>query len=172
MANEPQKGQSTTTTGFPFVAPSGKAQFSNDLASVVPAGEIYPSREARPRTAILGGTPAFETPLFVGRPNMPDHQGFLTRMNKVLSSGQLTNWGPMVREFESRVAEVAGAKHCIATNNATTGLELAISGLDMSGDVIVPSFTFIATVHALWRQGVRRCSVTLIPTPIAWMWSM
>ena len=86
---------------------------------------------------------------------MPDQQVFLDRIQKVLSSGQLSNWGPMVQEFEARVAESAGAKHCVATCNATTGLELAIGGLEMQGDVIVPSFTFIATVHALWRQGLR-----------------
>ena len=109
----------------------------------------------RPDVALLGATPAFEHTLHVGRPNMPDRQAFLTRINQVLDSGRLSNWGPFVQEFEDRVAEISGAQHCIATCNATIGLELAISGLGMSGDVIVPSFTFIATVHALWLQGVR-----------------
>ncbi|MEO0524814.1 MAG: DegT/DnrJ/EryC1/StrS family aminotransferase [Pseudomonadota bacterium] len=105
--------------------------------------------------AALGAAPAFKRTLHVGRPNMPDRAAFLRRMAKVLDSGWLTNFGPMAKEFEQRVAETAGAKHCVATCNATTGLELAIAGLGMKGDVIVPSFTFIATVHALWRQGLR-----------------
>ncbi len=120
------------------------------------AGDVL---AARPVThlcaAVLGGPPAFRRTLHVGQPNMPDQKAFLKRMQHILDSGRLTNWGPMVQEFESRVAGIAGAKHCIVTNNATTGLELAIAGMGMSGDVIVPSFTFVATVHALWRQGVR-----------------
>ncbi len=104
--------------------------------------------------AVLGGMPAFTDALCVGRPNMPNRHAFMSRMEKMLDSGRLTNLGPMVQEFEQRVAEVAGTRHCVATCNATVGLELAISALGMKGDVIVPSFTFIATVHALWRQGI------------------
>ena len=116
---------------------------------------ILPTQARRLSAAVLGGVPAFRRTLQVGRPNMPDQQVFLQRIQQVLASGQLSNWGPMVQDFEARVAEIAGARHCIATCNATAGLELAISALGMSGDVIVPSFTFIATVHALQRQGLR-----------------
>ncbi len=105
--------------------------------------------------AVLGAKPEFKRTLHVGRPNMPDRAAFLRRINEVLDSGWLSNFGPMEQEFERRVAETAGTKYCVATCNATTGLEVAIAGLGMTGDVIVPSFTFIATVHALWRQGLR-----------------
>ncbi|MEE9319490.1 MAG: DegT/DnrJ/EryC1/StrS family aminotransferase [Granulosicoccus sp.] len=105
--------------------------------------------------AILGGQPAFTDIQPVGKPNMPDRQAFLSRMESVLDSARLTNFGPLVQEFEKKVARHAGTRHCIATCNATTGLELAINALGMQGDVIVPSFTFVATVHALWRQGVQ-----------------
>ena len=47
-----------------------------------------------------------------------------------------------------------GAKHCIATCNATTGLEIAIKACKLKGEVIIPSFTFIATAHALQWQGI------------------
>ncbi|NND91683.1 MAG: dTDP-4-dehydro-6-deoxyglucose aminotransferase [Granulosicoccus sp.] len=104
--------------------------------------------------ALLGGTPAFTEDLCVGRPNVPDRSAFMARMNAMFDSGRLTNLGPMVQEFEKQVARIAGTRHCVATCNATVGLELAISALGMKGDVIVPSFTFIATVHALWRQGI------------------
>jgi dTDP-4-amino-4,6-dideoxygalactose transaminase len=104
--------------------------------------------------AVLGGEPAFEEVLCVGRPNLPNRQAFMSRMESMLDSGRLTNLGPMVQEFEQRVAAIAGTRHCVATCNATVGLELSIAALGMRGDVIVPSFTFIATVHALWRQGI------------------
>jgi dTDP-4-amino-4,6-dideoxygalactose transaminase len=44
-------------------------------------------------------------------------------------------------------------KHCIAICNATVALEIAIRALGMKGEVIVPSFTFVATAHALqWQE--------------------
>src|SRR5436190_18211106 len=46
-----------------------------------------------------------------------------------------------------------GVKHCIAMCNATVALEITIRALGLKGEVIVPSFTFIATAHALqWQQ--------------------
>lgn len=108
-----------------------------------------------PDLAIFGGEAAFPEMLCVGRPNMPNRTAFMERINDIFSSGRLTNHGPMVIEFEERVAKLAGARHCIATCNATVGLELAIAALGMEGDVIVSPYTFVATVHALWRQGVR-----------------
>lgn len=108
-----------------------------------------------PLPALLSGEPAFAQMVHVGRPNIPDQARFLARIDRMLSSGRLTNHGPMNDEFEQSVAEIAGARFCVATCNATVALELAISALGMHGEVIVPSYTFVATVHALWRQGIR-----------------
>ncbi len=105
--------------------------------------------------AILGDAPAFTEALLVGRPNISNRDAFLTRIETMLDSRQFTNMGPMVQHFETRVAEISEQRHAIATCNATVGLELAVSALGMSGEVIVPSFTFIASTHALWRQGIR-----------------
>ena len=59
-----------------------------------------------------------------------------------------------VREFERHICRVTEAKHAIAVTNATVGLQLVIRALGMKGSVIVPSFTFVATVHALHWQGI------------------
>jgi len=51
------------------------------------------------------------------------------------------------------VADLLGVKHCIAMCNGTVALEIAIRALELSGEVLVPSMTFIATAHALqWQQ--------------------
>lgn len=105
--------------------------------------------------ACLGGVAAFPEGLQVGRPNLPDRAVLLARLGRVLDSRRLTNMGPEVVAFERRVADLVGAHHCVATCNATVGLELAIQALGMRGEVIVPSFTFVADAHALWWQGVR-----------------
>jgi dTDP-4-amino-4,6-dideoxygalactose transaminase len=102
---------------------------------------------------IFGGTPAFPDPIHVGRPNLGDRQALLTRINDILDRRWLTNDGAYVQEFERRIAEIAGTKHCIALSNATVGLEIAVKALDLTGEVIVPSFTFVATAHALeWHR--------------------
>ncbi len=46
-----------------------------------------------------------------------------------------------------------GVKHCVAMCNGTIALEIAIRALELKGEVIVPSYTFIATAHALqWQE--------------------
>lgn len=103
--------------------------------------------------AILGGPPAFESPLHVGKPNIGRKQRFMERVEDMLDRRWLTNAGPFVQEFEKRICDLLGVKHCIAMCNATVALEIAIRGLGMSGEVIVPSFTFVATAHALqWQE--------------------
>ena len=104
--------------------------------------------------AVFGASPAFGSPLHVGRPNIGDRVRLLERINGVLDRAWLTNDGPCVKEFEQRVAALVGVRHCIAVCNATTALEIAIRALDLSGEVIVPSFTFIATAHALQWQAI------------------
>jgi dTDP-4-amino-4,6-dideoxygalactose transaminase len=66
-----------------------------------------------------------------------------------------TNSGPLVEEFEERVATLLGVRHCIAVSNATVGLELVLKAVERAGDVIVPSFTFVATAHAPRWLGLR-----------------
>jgi dTDP-4-amino-4,6-dideoxygalactose transaminase len=66
----------------------------------------------------------------------------------------LTNDGPLVREFEKRLATRLAVNHVIATCNGTIALEIAIRALGLTGEVIVPSFTFIATAHAIHWQGL------------------
>ncbi len=103
--------------------------------------------------AILGGAPAFDAPLHVGRPNIGDRERLLARINDMLDRRWLTNHGRYVQEFEQRIAEMTGVAHCIAICNATIALEIAIRALDLRGEVIIPSFTFVATAHALqWQE--------------------
>jgi dTDP-4-amino-4,6-dideoxygalactose transaminase len=104
--------------------------------------------------AIHGAPPAFTEPLHVGRPNIGGRAAFLDRVGRILDNQWLTNNGPMVQEFEQRIAEYLGVKHCVAMCNGTIALEIAIRALGMTGEVIVPSWTFVATAHALYWQGI------------------
>ena len=104
--------------------------------------------------AINGALPAFEKPVHVGRPNIGDREAFLQRVNQILDNEWLTNNGPMVQEFEQRIAAHLGVRHCVAMCNGTIALEIAIRALKLEGEVIVPSWTFVATAHALYWQGI------------------
>src|SRR5205085_7360364 len=103
--------------------------------------------------AINGAPPMFAEPLHVGRPNIGDHKSFLQRASDILDRGWLSNNGPVAQEFEQRIADFLGVKHCVAMRNGTTALEIATRALGLKGEVIVPSYTFIATAHALqWQE--------------------
>lgn len=103
--------------------------------------------------ALFGASPEFEQKLHVGRPNLGKRSAFLRRINEMLDRRWLSNDGQFVREFESQLSEYLGVKHCIAVCNATVALEITARALGLTGEVIVPSFTFVATAHALqWQE--------------------
>ena len=103
--------------------------------------------------ALFRGKPAFPEKLHVGRPNIGNRDRLLERFNDILDKKWLTNNGPYVQEFEKRIADMLEVKHCIAMCNGTIALEIAIRSLGLTGEVIVPSFTFVATAHALqWQE--------------------
>ena len=99
-------------------------------------------------------SPAFDRPLHVGGPNIGDRDRFLGRVGEILDRRWMTNDGPMVREFEQQVAQRMGVAHCIAMCNGTVALEIAVRAVGMHEEVIVPSYTFVATAHALQWQGI------------------
>jgi dTDP-4-amino-4,6-dideoxygalactose transaminase len=111
---------------------------SNPPPPSPPAASVAPIR-----------TPAFATPRLVGRPNPIDRDRLAARLDGMFDRGRYTNDGPLVREFERSVADVVGVEHCIAVSNATAAMELAARALGLTGEVIVPAFTFVATAHAL-----------------------
>ncbi len=103
--------------------------------------------------AAFGGPPAFSEPLHVGRPNVGDRTRFLERVEGVLDRRWFTNNGPLVIELEEKLAQFLNVEHCILACNATIALQMTIRALGWKGEVIVPSFTFVATAHALaWQE--------------------
>jgi dTDP-4-amino-4,6-dideoxygalactose transaminase len=104
--------------------------------------------------ALHGAPPAFRDPLHVGRPNIANRDEFIRRTSEMLDRAWLSNNGPFVQEFEALIAAYVGVKHIVATCNGTVALELAIRALGLKGEVIVPSYTFIATAHSVLWQGL------------------
>lgn len=99
--------------------------------------------------ALFGGRPAFVEPVVVGRPNTVNRDYFFSLVDNALDRKRLSNDGPYVRLLEEKIANYLGVSHCIAVCNGTTGLEIAIRVAGMTGEVIVPSFTYVSTPHSL-----------------------
>lgn len=103
--------------------------------------------------AINGAIPMFAEPLHVGRPNIGSKEKFLAEAAAMLDRGWLSNNGPLVQELERRICEYIGVRNCVAMCNGTIALEIATRALGLKGEVIVPSYTFVATAHALqWQE--------------------
>jgi dTDP-4-amino-4,6-dideoxygalactose transaminase len=89
----------------------------------------------------------------VTRPTLEPFDAYAPLFRETLRSGMLTTHNH-VREFESRTAKYLGVKHCVAVSSCTAGLMLVLQGLNLKGEVIVPSFTFAASAHALMWCGL------------------
>jgi len=111
------------------------------------------NKEHARHLALFGGDPAFQEVLHVGRPNIGSREKLLARINDMLDRRWLSNNGPFLLELEQKLRELMGVKHCIVMANATIALEIAARALNLRGEVILPSFTFVATAHALqWQE--------------------
>lgn len=123
--------------------------------------------------AIRGGRPVFPEGLPLVRPSVPPIAEVLDDVARILESGVLTN-GPYVRELEQRSADYLGVRNCVAVSSCTSGLMLMLRVAGLAGDVIVPSFTFAATAHAVSWNGLRptfadidEATLTLSPEAVA-----
>lgn len=102
---------------------------------------------------MLGGPPAFPDGLPITRPFLPRIPAIAARLEAVLESGRLTN-GPTVAELEERVADLLGVPHVVGVASCTSGLMLVLQALGATGRVVLPSFTFAASAHAVvWAGG-------------------
>lgn len=78
----------------------------------------------------------------------------LEAVKKVLKSGWLTE-GPKNKEFEEKFAKYIGVKYAVTLNSCTSALQLALEALNIKGEVILPSFTFVASANAIVKAGAK-----------------
>ena len=79
----------------------------------------------------------------------------LPKIQEALASGKLSGDGAFCRRAERMLEEILGTRRALATTSCTHALEMSALLLDLApGDeVILPSFTFVATAHALqWQE--------------------
>jgi dTDP-4-amino-4,6-dideoxygalactose transaminase len=105
--------------------------------------------------AILGGPPLFPEGLPMVRPALPRLSDVASDVEEMLQNGIVTN-ADHVADFEARTAAFLGVEpeSVVAVSSCTSGLMLVLKAMELAGEVVVPSFTFSATVHALIWNGL------------------
>lgn len=104
--------------------------------------------------ASLGNDPIFASKVGIVRPVLPSFADLAGDAAELLSTGMVTK-GRHLLNFEEAVAEHLGVKHAVAVSSCTTGLMLTHKCLGLTGDVVIPSFTFMATASALVWAGLK-----------------
>jgi dTDP-4-amino-4,6-dideoxygalactose transaminase len=89
----------------------------------------------------------------IALPWLPPWEEVVERFADIWRGGRLTN-GACVERLESEAAAYLGVRDCIAVSSCTAGLLLLARCLGLHGEVILPSFTFFATGHALRWNGL------------------
>lgn len=105
------------------------------------------------KLAIHGG-PKTVTSKLTGWPNFSEEA--ILAVEKVLRSGKVNYWtGNKGREFEEKFAAWQGSKYAISVSNGTAALHVALTalGIGPGDEVIVPSYTFIASSFSIVQAG-------------------
>lgn len=105
-------------------------------------------------SSLVYASPTFDRKIDLVRPALPGYGDLAEDIRGIFGSGMVTK-GQHLRAFEAAIAEHLGVKHAIGVSSCTTGLMLTYRGLGLTGDVVVPSFTFMATVSAMVWAGLR-----------------
>lgn len=110
---------------------------------------------SRSQLAILGGAPAFAAPLHVAQVNLPPWEKVEAAFKGIFERRYFANHGPMVRALDDAFARAIGVDHAICVTNGTVALMLLARALELSGEVIMPAFTFPAGAQAIAWAGLK-----------------
>ncbi|WP_218124775.1 DegT/DnrJ/EryC1/StrS family aminotransferase [Nitrosospira sp. Nsp18] len=104
--------------------------------------------------AIFGAIPEFDKPLPIGQHYFPSWERYTTSFRGIFERQYYTNQGPLTDELEKKLEAFLGVEHAICVTNATIGLMMAAESMELSGKVILPAFTFVASAQSLTWTGL------------------
>ena len=119
---------------------------------MAPAAAAQPSSSLAGKPALLGGAPVRQA-AFPSWPRQDDLEA--AGLTEVLKSGKWgRGTGQKVGRFEEAYARSTGAKACLATANGTSSLLITLSalGIGPGDEVIVPPYTFVATINVILQN--------------------
>ena len=86
---------------------------------------------------------------------LPDKETFIKYIDRIYSSGWVTNDGPLVKEFEKRLETFLNVRNVVAVSNGTLALQIAYRCLNIKGRAITTPYSFVATTSSLVWEGIR-----------------
>ncbi len=104
--------------------------------------------------SLPGDSPAFKNPLHVAQVNLPPWEQLESSFRGIFARQYFANNGPLVRELDTAIADTLGVNYAVCVTNGTLAIALLARALELTGDVIVPAFTFPATVQGLLWAGL------------------
>ena len=99
----------------------------------------------------------------VTSPLLPPLDEFVSYLEKIWESKWITNNGQFHRQLEEALADYLGVKYVSLFTNGTLPLITALQAMNITGEVITTPYSFVATTHALWWNGIKPVFVDIDP---------
>lgn len=130
----------------------GENQFSAVSSLISPLEELAHKMEKKQIT--------------VTSPLIPPLEEYIPYLQDIWNRKWLTNNGHYHQELEKALCEYLGVKHISLFSNGTLALITALQALRITGEVIVTPFSFVATTHAIWWNGIKPVFVDVDPVTL------
>ncbi len=104
-----------------------------------------------------------EPQITVTSPLLPDLDEFVGSLREIWDSRWLTNNGAFHQRLEKALCEYLGVPYISLFTNGTLPLITALQALRVTGEVITTPYSFVATTHSLWWNGIRPVFVDVDP---------
>lgn len=99
----------------------------------------------------------------VTSPLLPNLEDFNLMLKEIWSSKWITNNGSFHRQLEAALCEYLKVPYISLFTNGTLPLITALQALNISGEVITTPFSFVATTHSIWWNGIKPVFVDIDP---------
>ncbi|MCP5354400.1 MAG: DegT/DnrJ/EryC1/StrS family aminotransferase [Rhodobacteraceae bacterium] len=105
-------------------------------------------------------------PVYVTRPILPPLEDVYSLLQEIWQTRILSNGGPILQRFEAALGQYLGVDHISMVGNASMGLVLALRHHGITGEVITPAFSFVATSHAIRWAGAEPVFADIDPVTL------
>lgn len=104
-----------------------------------------------------------DKPIYVTSPLLPSLDDFTSLLKEIWDSRILTNNGSFHKQLEQELANYLKVPYLCLFTNGTLPLITALQAMRITGEVITTPFSFVATTHALWWNGIKPVFVDIDP---------
>lgn len=102
--------------------------------------------------------------ILVTSPLLPKLEEFQALLTEIWNSKWITNYGQFHQQLEEALCEYLGVEHLCVFTNGTLPLITALQAMHITGEVITTPYSFVATTHALWWNGIKPVFVDTDPS--------